>query len=306
MIPRFALRLLREVDPRLLAKFAYTCGVKGIRSVELHKRRLKRGEYFPPFLFLSITSRCNLRCQGCWVDVEGPGRQLETGDVNRVIGEAKQHGNSFFGILGGEPFLHPGLFDILAAHPDCYFLLFTNGHFITDEAAARLRALGNASPLVSIEGGREVSDDRRGGPNVYERTLAGLENCRRHRLVVGAATSVCQSNLELVSEAWLRTLISMGVHYAWYYTYRAVGPSPAPHLALTPEQLLLVRQHDRPPARATAHRHRRRVLGRPGRRALSHGDRHEPPHRAVRGHRTLPDHPVRQQTRSTTRAACST
>ena len=242
MIPRFALRLLREVDPRLLAKFVYTCGVKGIRSVELHKRRLRRGEYFPPFLFLSITSRCNLRCQGCWVDVEGPGRQLETRDVNRVIGEAKQHGNSFFGILGGEPFLHPGLFDILSAHPDCYFLLFTNGHFITDEAAARLRALGNASPLVSIEGGREVSDDRRGGPNVYERTLAGLENCRRHKLVVGVATSVCQSNLELVSEAWLRTLISLGVHYAWYYTYRAVGPSPAPHLALTSEQLLLVRR----------------------------------------------------------------
>src|SRR5579884_2801603 len=34
-----------------------------------HKRRLKRGEFFPPFLYVSIINSCNLRCQGCWVDV---------------------------------------------------------------------------------------------------------------------------------------------------------------------------------------------------------------------------------------------
>lgn len=242
MIAQFGWRLATEVHPRLLAKAAYTCGIKGIRSIEMHKRRLKRGEYFPPFLFLSITSACNLRCQGCWVDVDGPARRMETADVNRVITEAKQHGNSFFGLLGGEPFLHPGLFDILAAHPDCFFLLFTNGHFITDEVAAKLRALGNVSPLISIEGSETVSDDRRGRPGVYDRTIAGLEHCRRHGLLVGVATSVCQSNLELVSEEWLRRFISLGVHYAWFYTYRAVGPQPAPHLALTPEQLWHVRR----------------------------------------------------------------
>jgi MoaA/NifB/PqqE/SkfB family radical SAM enzyme len=242
MILQFASRAMKEIDPRLMAKFAYTCGVKGIRSVELHKKRLKRGEYFPPFLFLSITSSCNLRCQGCWVDVEGPTRQMETADVNRVIGEAKRYGNSFFGILGGEPFLHPGLFDILAANPDCYFLVFTNGQPITDEVAARMRQLGNVSPLISIEGSETVSDIRRGRSNVYGKTMAGLANCRRHKLITGVATSVCQTNIEMVSEPWLRQLIAMGVHYAWYYTYRPVGPHPTPELALTPDQLLDVRR----------------------------------------------------------------
>jgi MoaA/NifB/PqqE/SkfB family radical SAM enzyme len=242
VIPAFAVRLAREVDPRLLAKIAYTCGIKGVRSIELHKKRLARGEYFPPFLFLSITSACNLRCQGCWVDVDGPARRLDAADVNRVIREAKQHGNSFFGILGGEPFLHPGLFDILAAHPDCYFMVFTNGHFIDRDAAARLRALGNATPLVSIEGSEVVSDERRGRSNVYAQTLEGLEQCRRHKLVTGVATSVCQTNVDLVSDAWLRRLIEMGVHYAWFYTYRPVGPIPAPQLALTPDQMLHVRR----------------------------------------------------------------
>ena len=34
----------------------------------------------------------------------------------------------------------------------------------------------------------------------------------------------------------------MGVHYAWFYTYRPIGPKPCPELALTPEQVLQVRR----------------------------------------------------------------
>jgi MoaA/NifB/PqqE/SkfB family radical SAM enzyme len=48
--------------------------------------------------------------------------------------------------------MHTELFDILEAHPDCYFQIFTNGQFITDEKAQRLAQLGNATPLISIEG----------------------------------------------------------------------------------------------------------------------------------------------------------
>ena len=65
MLLNFAKRMLTEPDPRLLFKFAYNFGFKGVRSVQLYKKRLKRGEHFPPFLFLSVISGCQLRCQGC-------------------------------------------------------------------------------------------------------------------------------------------------------------------------------------------------------------------------------------------------
>jgi len=242
MMLRFARRMLTETDPRVLGKFAYNFGYKGMRSVELYKKRLKRGEHFPPFLFISVTSSCNLRCQGCWVDVEAPGKKIALEDMNRIVTDAKNHGNSYFGILGGEPFMHPELLDIFAAHPDCYFQVFTNGQLITDAVARRLRELGNVSPLISIEGNEIVSDERRGRLNVYSKTLAGLENCRRNKLIIGVATSVCQTNFELVSENWLRKLIDMGVHYAWFHTYRVVGPKPSPHLALKPEQVRKIRR----------------------------------------------------------------
>lgn len=242
MVLQFGRRMLTETDPRLLWKIAYNFGYKGMRSVNLYKKRLRQGVHFPPFLFISIINSCQLRCQGCWVDVESPRKMIELEDMNRIINDAKKHGNSFFGLLGGEPFMHPQILDILAAHPDCYFQIFTNGQLITDEVARDLRRLGNATPLISIEGSEIVSDQRRGRLNVLSKSLEGLANCRRHKLITGVATSVCQTNIDLVSEAWLRKLIELGAHYAWFHTYRVVGPRPTAELALSPEQVLKVRR----------------------------------------------------------------
>ena len=243
MFPQLALRILRTTDMRLLGKFLWNFGVKGLLSIEKFKRRIKRGEYFPPFLYLSILNSCNLRCQGCWVDVEAERTEIDLDTLNRTITDAKKHGNAFFGILGGEPFMHPELLDLLAAHPDCYFQVFTNGQFITEKIAKRLRQVGNATPLISIEGREVVSDERRGKKEVFTRTMRGLQNCLRERILTGVATSVCQTNIdELCTEEWLRELIKIGAHYVWFHTYRPVGPKMKPALALRPEQLVRVRR----------------------------------------------------------------
>ncbi|MBI3878101.1 MAG: radical SAM protein [Verrucomicrobia bacterium] len=242
MLPALVFRTLRSANKRCIAKFCWNFGVKGMLSVEKFKRRIKRGEYFPPFLYLSILNSCNLRCQGCWVDVEEKDA-IDLDTLNRTITDAKRHGNAFFGILGGEPFMHPQLLDLLAAHPDCYFQIFTNGQLITEKTAKRLREIGNSTPLISIEGREIVSDERRGKKEVFTRTLRGLDNCLREGLLTGVATSVCQTNIdELLTEDWLRELIQRGVHYAWYHTYRPVGPKPNFQLALRPDQLVRVRK----------------------------------------------------------------
>jgi len=240
----FAIRMLTEPAPRVLAKFAWNFGWKGMRAVQRFQRRLARGEpFFPAFLFLSVTDRCNLACQGCWVSTASPARELDLATLDRIVTQCKAQGSFFFGILGGEPLLHRGLFELFARHPDAYFLLFTNGTLIDDDVARTLRRLGNVSPLISIEGSPEVSDTRRGGEDVYARTMAGIACCRRHRLVIGAATSVCRSNLrDLASEAFVRDLAGRGVHYLWYYIYRPVGPRPNPELALAPDEITSLRR----------------------------------------------------------------
>ena len=236
-------RILRTVDPLCIAKIGWNFGFKGARSVMLHKQRMRRGQFFPPFFYISILNSCNLRCQGCWVDVDKPRQSLNLDELNKIVHDAKRRGNAFFGILGGEPFMHPELFDFLALHPDAYFQIFSNGQMITEKAAVTMRKLGNVTPLVSIEGTEIVSNERRGNKDVLTRTLRGLQHCLDAKILTGVATSLCQTNIDdLLTESWLRRLISMGVHYAWYHTYRPVGPQINAQLALNPEQITRVRQ----------------------------------------------------------------
>src|SRR5262249_48653598 len=89
MYLRMAKRLLLETDKRLLWKRAWNMGWKGRLSVERHKRRLKRGEFFPPFLYVSIINSCNLRCQGCWVDVAARQEIIQPDAFRRLVREAK-------------------------------------------------------------------------------------------------------------------------------------------------------------------------------------------------------------------------
>src|SRR5262249_11886784 len=149
---------------------------------------------FPPFLYVSIINTCNLRCQGCWVDVAAKQQTITPEAFHKLVREAKEMGNVFFGIVGGEPFLHPHLLDMLAEHPDCYFQIFTHGRFITPGRAKRMRELGNVTPLISVEGTATVSDERRGRSGVLNKTMEGLENCLKNRIFTGVCTSLCQTN----------------------------------------------------------------------------------------------------------------
>ncbi len=243
MLLAMAKRALVETDKRLLWKLAWNMGLKGMLSVQRHKSRLKRGEYFPPFLYVSVINSCNLRCQGCWVDVASKQEIIQPEAFHKLVREAKQMGNVFFGIVGGEPFMHPKLFELIESHPDCYFQIFTNGHFITDEKAKRMRALGNVTPLISVEGSEIISDQRRGRNGVLSKTMEGLQNCLNNKVLTGVCTSLCRTNIDdLLTDKWVDRLIEMGVMYTWFHVYRPMGPNGNPDLCLTPEQARKARQ----------------------------------------------------------------
>src|SRR5437660_12325314 len=119
-----AKRMLLETDKRLLWKLAWNMGFKGMLSVQRHKKRLKRGEVFPPFLYVWVINSCNLRCQGCWVDVAHKQHTIDPPAFRKLVREAKAMGNVFFGIVGGEPFLHAHLLDMLAEFRACCLQIF--------------------------------------------------------------------------------------------------------------------------------------------------------------------------------------
>ena len=65
----------------------------------------KRGVHVPPIIVLSVTSKCNLHCQGCYHQALRSTSESEMSDerLDGLIAEAKELGVSFMVIGGGEP-----------------------------------------------------------------------------------------------------------------------------------------------------------------------------------------------------------
>lgn len=242
MILRWMCRCFGAVSPRLAWKMVYLWWYKGWRAVAAFRRRQRRGELFPPFLFLSLTSACNLRCRGCWISAVGPPRSLSPHQVDRIIQAGKARNVYFYTLLGGEPFLYPDLEGLLARHPDCYFQIITNGLLLDDRWAHRLVALGNLTPLVSLDGLGELNDQRR-GEGTSQTVLETLDRLHRHRLFFGVATTITAANFDQVTaDSYVAEMIRRGAMYLWYYVYRPMGPTHNPQWCLQKEHLVRLRR----------------------------------------------------------------
>ncbi len=233
-----------KTDLRCKSKFIINMGCKGWLGFRKFKKPRKNSELFPAFQFISITNDCNLNCQGCWVTADLNHKDhLNIDTIHAIIKESKKQGSHFFGILGGEPLMYKQVTDIFGKHPDCYFQLFTNGTLFTTGIAEKLRKTANVTPLFSLEGDELVADIRRGGKNVYNRTLDAIRTSVRHGLITGVAVSVCKSNINMaLSPEFVRMLHDMGVLYVWYYIYRPAGENPNYELALDREDIIRLRQ----------------------------------------------------------------
>ncbi len=238
-----ALRFLTEIKPRLLLKFVVGAGIGNLRAIRAFERRRQRGVVFPPFVFVSITQRCNLRCRGCWAaGVDNPA-DMERTLLEHIVRQSRAQGCRFFGILGGEPLLIEWLPQFFKANRNSYFQLFTNGHLLTAAIADELAAAGNVSPLVSIEGWERSYAERRGTESGFAKALDALAICREKGLITGVAVSVSRSNFaDVAGSGFVDEMVRRGAHYVWYYIYRPSGEDPNFADALDDGQVRALRQ----------------------------------------------------------------
>ena len=134
----------------------------------------RTGAHTPLVLLISPTMRCNLACEGCYAAEYSSDVDMSPELLQSIIDQANEIGIYIFTILGGEPFLRQDLLDVGAANPDSFFQVFTNGTLLGDASIARLTEIGNVAPVLSIEGDREATDDRR-GEGVYDLTMETMD-----------------------------------------------------------------------------------------------------------------------------------
>jgi MoaA/NifB/PqqE/SkfB family radical SAM enzyme len=168
-------------------------------SERVRARSLADGVKVPPFLVLSVTTRCNLRCVGCYaaaagtVAVQPSQAALDLQAWYKVVEEAAQLGVFAFIIAGGEPFLLPGIVQLFRDYPDRLFLVFTNGTTLRPADYDALRACTNTVVVVSVEGDRTLTDHRR-GLGVFDKALATLNRLRDAGVLTGMAVTVGAEN----------------------------------------------------------------------------------------------------------------
>lgn len=196
----------------------------------------KKGEHIPPFLIASITSSCNLHCAGCYsrcnaatVDAE-PVRQLTGEEWLNIFREADEIGVSYILLAGGEPMLRRDIIEAAGTMQNMIFPIFTNGTFLDEKYLKLFDQCRNLIPVMSIEGGRKVTDDRR-GEGVYDKLVSNMDAFHDRHLLFGASVTVTTENIrEVVSAEFLDTLVNRGCKLAVFVEFVPVTKGAA-HLA---------------------------------------------------------------------------
>ncbi|MBR1765374.1 MAG: radical SAM protein [Ruminococcus sp.] len=195
------------------------------RATKLRKKQEAEGMHVPPFLIASITSSCNLHCAGCYARAnsicsdEAPAKQLSAEEWGEIFSQAQDMGISFILLAGGEPCLRRDVITAAGGCKNILFPIFTNGTFLDEKYFDLLDRCRNLVPIMSIEGGRETTDARRGS-GVYDRLEKNMERLRSEGLIFGASVTVTKENLsEVTDTAFTDSLAKKGCKAVIYVEY---------------------------------------------------------------------------------------
>jgi len=158
------------------------------RTVQKHR---------PLSVHFDLTYRCNERCVHCYLDHDDQG-ELTTAECLKVLDDLARSGALFLTFSGGEIFLRPDLYEILAAARGLHFdiSLKTNALLVTPERAARLREFGVRRVQISVYSDiPAVHEAITKVPGSLQRTLAAIPILLEHGLQVKLACPLMQENL---------------------------------------------------------------------------------------------------------------
>jgi radical SAM protein with 4Fe4S-binding SPASM domain len=151
---------------------------------------------------INLTHRCNLACAHCYMDAQtrlvGGSGELTTAEVKGLLDQIAERSNETMVVLtGGEPLVRKDL-ETLVEHGSrlgLALVIGTNGVLLTEQRVRSLKAAGTLGVGISLDSlDPESHDAFRGCPGSWEKTLAGIEQCRRHELPFQVHFSITERN----------------------------------------------------------------------------------------------------------------
>lgn len=153
-------------------------------------------------LAINLTQRCNLACSHCYLDAKtlqhGASDELSCDEVCALLDSVADRSSETMVVLtGGEPLLRPDL-EIMVQHGSGLGLAMvvgTNGIMLTERRVLALREAGLLGAGISVDSlDPSRHDDFRGKPGCWQKTMLGIDACRRHGLSFQIHFTVTERN----------------------------------------------------------------------------------------------------------------
>jgi radical SAM protein with 4Fe4S-binding SPASM domain len=186
------------------------------------------------YLYVELTTRCNLECLHCGSDCRTSSdvQELEAETVLRVLREIKTRYDSrriSVVLVGGEPLCYKGLFDLGAQITALEFPwgIVTNGWSWTPATMRRAKDAGLHSLSVSLDGLAESHDWLRDKRGSHQRALTAIEMLLADRfwLAMDVITCVNRRNLAELPQLYAE-LLRRGVPAWRLFTIAPIGRAP--------------------------------------------------------------------------------
>lgn len=159
---------------------------------------------------ISLTDRCQCRCEHCFAATQNRKDELAAGDVDGLLNDLARLGVVEVCFSGGEPLLHPNIIPLVASAAEKGFLvrLISNGILLTENMVMRLKQAGLGWCSVSLDGPTAaIHDTFRGYPGCFGKAVDGLRHMVRHGIPCSIVTV---ARREIIRSGGLNDLVRLG------------------------------------------------------------------------------------------------
>jgi MoaA/NifB/PqqE/SkfB family radical SAM enzyme len=135
----------------------------------------------PLYVAWQVTNECNLACLHC-IEESGPGKafkdELDEAQIFDILAQFMDQQIPYLSFSGGEPMVHPLFFKMVeyVCSRDAELKIETNGHFLTPENCARLKALGVKAVQVSLDGATRPTFNKMRVRGEFNVAVEGVRN----------------------------------------------------------------------------------------------------------------------------------
>lgn len=235
----FAMNIINNCDgdviKKMLLALGLGAGVNGTKAVRANREKYKCN--IPFIMLFDPTSACNLKCKGCWSAEYGHKSNLSLDEMRSIVNQGTELGTHLYMLTGGEPLIKKKeILTLCRENPDCAFLAYTNATLIDRDFCSEMKAVGNLTLALSIEGSEESNDYRR-GDGAYKTTIEAMDLLREYGLLYGISVCYTSKNIPSVtSDEFLDLMVKKGAIFALYFNYMPVGKDAVVELIPTPDQ----------------------------------------------------------------------